>query len=212
MTAIKICGVKSEAAFDAVVQAGAEYVGFNFFARSPRFISPQQAAALSARHAGGPLRAGLFVEPPLAAIVAVLQVIRLDILQVYGSTELCRQIRAETGLKTWRSVGVEGEQDLPAAAEALDGFVIEAKAPPGATRPGGNAVTMDWRLLRGWTLPVPWLLAGGLNADNVAQAIAQSGAPGVDVSSGVEMAPGEKSPRMIRDFIARVRAGSGTEV
>jgi phosphoribosylanthranilate isomerase len=204
MTKVKICGVNSEAAFDAVVEAGADYLGFVFFEPSPRFVSPEYAASLNARHEGGPLRVGLFVKPPLAVIAAALQVVKLDILQIYGSADLCRQIRSESGIKTWRSIGVGSAGDLP-GAESLDGFVIEAKAPSGATRPGGNATSMDWALLKGWNAPAPWLLAGGLNASNVASAIAETGAPGVDISSGVETAPGEKSPAMIRDFVAEVR-------
>lgn len=205
MIKVKICGVKSEAAFDAVVAAGADYIGFNFFERSPRFVSPERAASLSARHAGGPLRVGLFVPPGPSAIAAVLQGVKLDILQIYGGAELCRQIRAEFGIKLWRAIGVAAACDLPSDTQGLDGFVIEAKPPPGATRPGGNAVTMEWALLKGWAAPLPWLLAGGLNGANVAQAIAQSGAPGVDVASGVETALGQKSPALIDDFIARAR-------
>jgi len=208
MTAVKICGITSDIAFEAVAAAGAEYIGFNFFKKSPRYLTPEHAAALSGRHAGGPLRVGLFVEPDPAAIAELLRIMRLDILQIYGSAELCRQIRAETGLKIWRAVGVAAAADLPEGGEGLDGFIIEAKAPKDASRPGGNAMTMDWGLLAGWHAPLPWLLAGGLNPSNVAQAILQSGAPGVDVSSGVEAAPGEKSPALILDFVAAVRAGS----
>ncbi len=205
MTKVKICGVNSEAAFDAVVQAQADYLGLQFFERSPRFVTPETAASLNARHAGGPLRVGLFVQPEPAAIASVLLVVKLDILQIYGSAELCRQIRAEFGLKIWRAIGVAAQSDLPTETEGLDGFVIEAKPPPGATRPGGNAVTMQWGLLKGWAAPSPWLLAGGLNPANVARAVTESGAPGVDVASGVESALGQKSPALIHDFVAQVR-------
>lgn len=205
MTQVKICGVNSEAAFDAIVDAGADYVGLNFFEPSPRFVTPARAAELSERRKGGPLRVGLFVAPSPAAIGAVLAVLRLDIVQIYGTAELCRQIRAEFGVKTWRAIGVAAATDLPTDSEGLDGFVIEAKAPAGATRPGGNAVTLDWGLLKDWRAPGFWLLAGGLDAGNVRQAIAQSAAPGVDVSSGVETGPGEKSPELIRQFLRTVR-------
>ncbi len=205
MTSVKICGVNSEAAFDAVVEAQADYLGFVFFERSPRWVTAQRAAELSARHAGGPLRVGLFVEPLPAAIRAMLETVQLDILQIYGSAELCRQIRSESSVTTWRAIGVASARDLPAEAKGLDGFVIEAKPPPDATRPGGNAAVMDWALLDSWAAPAFWLLGGGLNADNVVQAMAATGAPGVDVSSGVERAPGKKSPALIRDFVAKVR-------
>lgn len=180
-------------------------MGFVFFDRSPRFVPPHRAAALSARHAGGPRRIGLFVNPAPAAVTAALATVRLDILQIYGDAELCRDIRRHTGRPVWRAVGVARPEDLPADPEGLDGFVIESKPPAGATRPGGNAAAMDWGLLQTWQAPLPWMLAGGLTAGNVARAVAESGAPGVDVSSGVETAPGEKSPAMIRDFVARVR-------
>jgi phosphoribosylanthranilate isomerase len=179
-----------------------------FFERSPRFVTAARAAALSARQEGGPLRVGLFVEPAVADIRAVLEVVRLDVLQVYGSAMLCRQIRLAFGLKVWRAVGVAAASDLPAGGDGVDGFHIEAKPPEGATRPGGNALMMDWGVFAGWRSPAPWLLGGGLNATNVAQAIARTGAPGVDVSSGVETGPGEKSPALIRAFVERVRAGA----
>jgi phosphoribosylanthranilate isomerase len=207
-TKIKICGVNSEAAFDAVVAEAADYLGFVFFEPSPRFVTPACAAALSARYTGGPLRTALFVDPPQAKISASLSIFRPDILQIYGSAELCRQIRSEFGLPVWRAIGVATQADLPADSEGIDGFVIEAKPPKGATRPGGNATAMDWALLAGWTAPAPWLLGGGLNPSNVAQAIAQTNAPGVDVSSGVETAPGEKSSELIHDFVTEVRRAS----
>jgi phosphoribosylanthranilate isomerase len=208
MTQVKICGINSEAAFDAAVDAGADYLGFVFFDRSPRFVEAAHAAALNSRHTGGPLRVGLFVEPAPAAIAAVLRTTRLDILQIYGNAELCGQIRSEFGPRVWRALGVAAAGDLPRDAQGLDGFVIEARPPAGATRPGGNAAVMDWDLLTHWRSPAPWLLGGGLNSANVAQAITRSGAPGVDVSSGVETAPGRKSPALIHEFIAAVRTSA----
>ncbi len=208
MTAVKICGVNSEAAFDAVVEAGADYLGFVFFKRSPRFVTASQAAGLSARHFGGPKRVGLFVKPDIATIRSVLTALELDILQVYGDAALCRELAEQTNLPVWRAVGVRHIEDLPATIEAETGFVIEAAPPKDATRPGGNAVTFDWSILRGWQAPAPWLLAGGLTVENVAEAIRISGAPGVDVSSGVETAPGEKSPGLIRQFVLNARNAS----
>ncbi len=202
---VKICGVNSPAAFDAVVEAGADYLGFVFFPRSPRYVTPGEAAALSARHAGGPQRVGLFVNPGLDEIDEILQQVSLDVLQVYAPAEAIAALRNRFGRPVWRALGVATPADFPAPAEVADGYVVEAKPPPGATRPGGNAVLADWHLLSTWRAQKFWLLAGGLTPDNVAAALAQTNAPGADVSSGVESAPGEKSPALIRRFVAAVR-------
>jgi phosphoribosylanthranilate isomerase len=114
-------------------------------------------------------------------------------------------LRARFGVPVWRAVGVAGQGDLPAGADGADGFVVEPKPPRGATRPGGNAVALDWSMLAGWRAPAPWLLAGGLSPDNVAEAIAASGAAAVDVSSGVESRPGVKDAALIRAFVAAAR-------
>jgi phosphoribosylanthranilate isomerase len=208
-TQVKICGVNSAAAFDAVVEEAADYLGFVFFERSPRFVTPAHAASLAARHPGGPKRVGLFVEPDAVAVQAALDKVPLDVLQLYGSAGLCREIQTRFALPVWRAIGVADPAELPVDGQGLDGFVIEAKAPAGATRPGGNATMLDWGLLTGWKAPGFWLLGGGLTPENVAWAISQSAAPAVDVSSGVEAAPGEKSPALIREFIARVRNAAG---
>jgi phosphoribosylanthranilate isomerase len=205
MRKVKICGVNSAAAFDAVVGAGADYLGFVFFPPSPRFVTAGQAALLSARQEGGPRRVGLFVQPTLAEIAAVLDEVRLDVLQVHAPVEALAEIKARFGVDVWRSVGVAAAADFPAADEAADGYVVEAKPPPGATRPGGNAVTADWGLLRRWEARKFWLVAGGLTPENVCMALAETGAPGADVSSGVESAPGVKSPELIRQFVEAVR-------
>jgi phosphoribosylanthranilate isomerase len=206
MTCIKICGINSEAAFDVAVEAGADCLGFVFFARSPRYVTARQAAALSARHSGRPLRAGLFVEPKLHEIQAVLDAMHLDALQIYGDSEFCLYMQTKFEVPVWRAVGVKTTDDLPRAPDGLSGFVIEGRPPESATRPGGNASAIDWPILRGWNAPLPWMLAGGLNAENVAEAIAITGAPAVDVSSGVESLPGVKSPVLIRRFIANARS------
>lgn len=205
-TRIKICGLNSPAAFDAAIEAGAEWVGFVFFPPSPRYVTPAQAASLNARLLGGPPRVGLFVEPTLAAIGAVLTQVRLDVVQVYGAIDAAA-IRREFGVQVWRAVGVSRLEDLPTTMEGADALLLDAKPPKDATRPGGNAQSFDWGILHDWSAPGPWVLAGGLTPDNVAAAISVSGAPAVDVSSGVETAPGVKSPDLIRAFI---RAACGT--
>jgi phosphoribosylanthranilate isomerase len=202
---VKICGINDAAAQDADIEAGADWVGFNFFPPSPRFVTPAQAAALSARHPGGAARVGLFVEPEPAQIEAALAALQLDALQLYASAGRAADLRARFGIPVWRAVGIGGAADLPAGAEGADMLLLEAKPPEDATRPGGNARKFDWAALRGWTAPAPWILAGGLDPDNVAAAIAATGAPAVDVSSGVESAPGRKDPALIRRFVRNAR-------
>jgi phosphoribosylanthranilate isomerase len=203
---VKICGINSPASFDAVVEAGADFLGFVFFPPSPRFVTPAQAAELSARHDGGPQRVGLFVRPTAADIAAALAVVRLDILQIHASPAEAAALKAQFGLPVWRSLGIAASEEFPDRAEAVDGYVVENKPPPGATRPGGNAVQADWALLAPWQPEKFWLLAGGLRPDNVAEALRITGAPGADVSSGVETAPGQKSPALIKAFVEAVRA------
>jgi phosphoribosylanthranilate isomerase len=202
---VKICGINDEAAFDAAVDAGADWVGFNFFPRSPRYVTPARAAALSARAPEHPPRVGLFVDPTEEEIAATLAQVKLNVLQLYGAVD-APKIRARFGLPVWRPIGVSSRADLPADCRGADALLLEAKAPPEATRPGGNARSFDWSLLAGWTAPCPWLLAGGLTPDNVAEAIRATGATAVDVSSGVESAPGVKDAVRIRAFISAARA------
>jgi phosphoribosylanthranilate isomerase len=201
---VKICGLNSEAAFDAAVQAGADWVGFVFFPPSPRYVSPARAAALSARIQGGPARVGLFVQPTEAAIAEVLASVRLDVIQVYGAVDPAA-LRRRFGVQVWRAVGVSTAADLPREMGGADALLLDARPPPNATRPGGNALPFDWAIMRGWTAPGPWLLAGGLTVENVAEAVRIAQAPAVDVSSGVESAPGVKDPALIRAFVAEVR-------
>lgn len=207
---VKICGVNDEAAFDASVEAGADMVGLVFFPASPRALSPARAAALSARHAGGPLRVGLFVDPTDEAIATVLAALPLDLLQLHGREDpaRCAALRARFGLPVMKALGIASAADLAAVeafAPVVDRFLLDARPPPGATLPGGNAAAFDWRLTAGRALPRPWLLAGGLDPANVAEALQVSGAPGVDVSSGVERARGVKDPALIRAFVAAAR-------
>ena len=206
MTRVKICGINDELGFDTAVASGADWVAFNFFARSPRFITPAQAAALSARHPGGPKRVALLVAPSDAEVDEVLSALQPDVLQLYADAARVGELRARTGITVWRAVGVSAKAELPIDTDGADGLLIEAKPPKDATRPGGNATAFDWSILRGWKPNFDWMLAGGLTPDNVAAAIRITGAPAVDVSSGVESAPGVKDPAMIRAFIQAVRA------
>jgi len=203
---VKICGINSAAAFDAAVAAGADWVGFVFCDTSPRFVRFDEAAALTARHPGGPPRVGLFVAPDDEVVAAALALMQLDALQLYAPPERIAAIRRRFGVPVWQPVGVEIAADLPGERGAADALLLEAKPPAGADRPGGHARRFDWSLLRGWAAPGPWLLGGGLAPDNVAAAIRESGATAVDVSSGVESRRGVKDPALIRAFIAAARA------
>ena len=206
MTGVKICGLNDAAGFDAAVAAGADWVAFNFFPASPRFVTPAQAAALSARHPGGPRRVALLVAPSDAEVDAVVAALQPDVMQLYAEADRVRALRARTGIAVWRAVGVSAAGDLPVDTDGADALLIEAKPPKDATRPGGNATAFDWGLLRGWKPGLDWMLAGGLTPSNVAAAIRITGAPSVDVSSGVESAPGVKDPALIHAFIQAVRA------
>ena len=206
---VKICGLTTEAAFDAAVAATADWVGFVFFPPSPRFVTPTRAASLIARAPNGPPRVGLFVDPTNATIAEVLETVPLDVLQIYGAVDPAA-LRARFGRTIWRATGVSTATDLPSMLGDADALLIDAKPPKDATRPGGNALPFDWGIMRGWTAPGPWLVAGGLTEQNVAEAIRLTSAPAVDVSSGVERAPGVKDPELIRAFVAAVKRTGST--
>jgi phosphoribosylanthranilate isomerase len=204
----KICGINDAAAMQAAVEAGADLVGFVFFPPSPRAVTPAQAAAIARP---GPGKVGLFVDPTEDDIAAVLAALPLDVIQLHGeeTPARCAAIRARFGLPVMKALGIASAADLDALADyapVVDRFLLDAKAPPDAPLPGGNAAPFDWTLTAGRTIPRPWLLAGGLTPENVGQAIAVSGAPGVDVSSGVERARGVKDPARIAAFVAASRA------
>jgi phosphoribosylanthranilate isomerase len=205
MTLVKICGINDPIAFDTAVEAGADWVGFVFFPPSPRYVTPDTAAALSARIVGGPPRVGLFVRPDIPAIARVLDVVRLDVLQIYDAADDLPTIRARFGLPVWRAVAIGAARIGRKISRTADRLLLESKPPIGANRPGGNATAFDWRILRDWSAVVPWVLAGGLTPDNVAAAVRETGAGAVDVSSGVESSKGVKDPALIRAFIAAAK-------
>lgn len=206
----KICGLRQAAHVDAAVHAGAAYVGFVFFGKSPRNIAPAEAAALSARVPPGIAKVALVVDMEDTALDLLVEAVPLDMLQLHGreSPERVAGLRARHGLPVMKAVGIATDADLPALAEygrVADQLLVDARPPPGADRPGGNAAAFDWRLIAGRRWPVPWMLAGGLTADNVAEAVRLTGARQVDVSSGVESAPGVKDAGMISRFIAATK-------
>jgi len=208
---VKICGLRRAADVDAAVAAGAAYLGFVFFPKSPRNVTPSEAAILAARVPPGVAKVALTVDMPDAELDALLAEVPLDMLQLHGreSPERVAEVKARHGLPVMKAVGIATEGDLAALdahGRAADQILVDAKPPPGADRPGGNAVAFDWRLIAGRRWPVPWMLAGGLTPGNVAEAIRLTGARQVDVSSGVESAPGIKDEALIRAFVAAARS------
>lgn len=206
--AVKICGLTDRACVDAAVEGGARWVGFVFFPPSPRAIGPEAAASLAAVVPPGVTRVGLVVDADDALLDGLLAGVPLDMLQLHGheSPERVAAVRRRFGLPVIKAVAIGAAADLAAAdtyARVADALLFDARPPAGATRPGGNAQAFDRRLLAGRQWPVPWLLAGGLIAETLADAVRESGASAVDVSSGVETAPGHKSAEMIRCFLAR---------
>lgn len=204
--AVKICGLSTPETVDAAVEAGARYVGFVFFPPSPRAVSPEQVAALAARVPPGIAKVGLVVAPDDALLDAISATAPLDMVQVHKVHDAARlaAIRDRMGLPLIAAAPVARTEDVDAAlefAQPAQMILFDAKPAQDATLPGGNGVAFDWRLLSTRRIPKPWMLAGGLTPDNVAEAIALTGASSVDVSSGVESAPGVKDAAKIAAFV-----------
>ena len=209
---VKICGLTEPEDIESVLDAGADMVGFVFYPPSPRAIDPEFAAELADILPPEIQVVGLFVDADDATYDRVIANLRLDVIQCHGqeTPERLQALRLEYGLPVMKSIAIETADDLAridAYADAADCLLFDTKPPKGATLPGGNAVSFDWSILTGRSIPLPWMLAGGLNADNVAQAIRISGAKAVDVSSGVEQAPGQKDPAKIQAFIKAAKGG-----
>lgn len=207
---VKICGLRSAADMAAVVAAGAGYAGFVFFPKSPRNLTVDQARLLSHAAPPGLAKVALTVDADDATLDAINDVVPLDILQLHGTEtpERVAYIRARYGLPVMKAIGVADESDLAMLTEyslVADQILIDAKPPKGADLPGGNGLSFDWRLLVGRKWLRPWMLAGGLTPQNVAEAIRLTGARQVDVSSGVESAPGVKDADKIHDFIGATK-------
>ncbi len=208
--AIKICGISTRETLATVIAARAEFVGFNFHPASPRYVAPDQARALARQAEGRIKRVGLFVDAKDAAIADAVGARALDAVQLHGAESPARvaELRATFGLPVWKVISVASRGDLERAETyvgAADFVLLDAKTPAGSL-PGGMGLKFDWALLSGWKATLPWGLAGGLTPDNVAEAIALTGAPLVDTASGVETAPGVKDPALIAAFCAAARA------
>jgi phosphoribosylanthranilate isomerase len=209
----KICGINDALSMRTAVEGGASHVGLVFYPPSPRSVTPAAAAALAAIAGTRAVRTGLFVDPDDALIDDVLSQAPLDLLQLHGkdSPDRVAALRRRTGRRVMKAIRVGRKADIDGATAYLDAadWLMFDALPPNDMKnalPGGNAVAFDWTLLAGRAWPLPWMLAGGINAGNVAEAVRLSGARVVDTSSGVEDMPGRKSPDKIRAFLAAVAA------
>ncbi len=209
--AVKICGLRTPAAIAAAAAGGARYAGFVFFPRSPRAVTAAEAAELVRAVPAGLERVGLFVDPDDTTLESVLRLVPLDWIQLHGTETPMRAqaIRAGWGLPVIKAIPVAGPGDLdtvPAWEASADALLFDAKPPPGSDRPGGHGRPFDWPILAGRQWERPWMLSGGLNAANLREAVQQTGATTVDVSSGVERRPGDKDPALIRTFLTTAEA------
>jgi phosphoribosylanthranilate isomerase len=207
---VKICGINTAAAADAAVRAGADFGGLVFFARSPRVLTTDAAAPLAARMRGRLKLAALVVDADDETLARIAAEVRPDFFQLHGQESVARAaaIRASFGIPLIKAFPIAAPDDLAQAAayeECCEMFLFDTPPAQNATRPGGHGVAFDWRMLKGQRFNRPWFLAGGLNPGNVARAIAVSGAEMVDVSSGVESAPGVKSEQLIAEFVVAAR-------
>ncbi len=214
--AAKICGINSAPAMAAAVAGGAAFVGLVFYPPSPRAITPSQAGELAARVPDGVKTVGLFVDPDDETVRAATEQARLDMLQLHGkeTPERVEALRKTFERPVMKAVNVREQADLERAKayeDVADWLLFDAKPPKSmvGALPGGNALSFDWSLLAGTVWTRPWMLAGGLNADNVLAAAQTSGARWVDVSSGVEDRPGQKSVAKITAFLAVIRQFEG---
>lgn len=216
-TEVKICGLRDGAALDAALDAGADYVGFVFFARSPRNIEPAAARVLADKARGRAKIVVLLVDPDDALLEDVVSAVEPDIIQLHGTETPARvaEVARRFGRKVMKAVAVGNAADVEAAlvyAGKADRILFDAKPLPGeaGALPGGNGVAFDWQALKGVNGRIDFMLAGGLTPDNVAEAVRLTGARAVDVSSGVESRPGEKDPQFIRRFISAAKTAKQT--
>jgi phosphoribosylanthranilate isomerase len=214
---VKICGLATPEALDVALDAGADMVGFVFFPPSPRHLSYEAARLLGRRVRGRAQKVALTVDADDAVFEALVEALRPDLLQLHGKENPARvtALRQRFGLPVMKAIPVETKADLAATAPysgIADRLLFDARAPREATRPGGLGKPFDWHVLENLDPGMPFMLSGGLDADNVADALRVTRAPGVDVSSGVERAPGEKDPDKIRAFIRAARDAAAKQI
>lgn len=212
---VKICGLKSFDAIDAAIEAGADMIGFVFFPSSPRHVQYTDARNLAKHVDGRATKVALTVDADDGTLKAIVEALEPDVLQLHGEEEPRRvaEIRSRYGLPVMKAIGVGSPVDI-ARADAYrfvaDRILFDAKPPKDATRPGGNGAAFDWSILSGLQIGKPYMLSGGLSAGNVARALQITRAPGVDVSSAVEHAPGIKDPQRITQFVRAAKAAAET--
>ncbi|MGH1575703.1 phosphoribosylanthranilate isomerase [Planktotalea sp.] len=210
IVSVKICGLSKLADVQAVADAGANYVGFVFFEKSPRNVSIETARDLAVEVPVGIAKVALTVNASNDELDAITAAVPLDMLQLHGkeTPERVLEVKARYGLPVMKAVGVADAEDLPQLAKygaVADQLLVDAKPPKGADLPGGNGLAFDWRLIADYEFSVPWMLAGGLTPENAAEAVRMTGASQLDLSSGVESAPGVKDAGMIDAFMKAVR-------
>ena len=207
---VKICGLATLDDVRACADAGANYMGLVFFEKSPRNISIDAARELALAAPLGLAKVALVVNPNDAELDAITETVPLDMLQLHGkeTPERVSEVKARYGLPVMKAVGIADSDDLPKLESyfgVADQILVDAKPPKGGELPGGNGLSFDWRLIAGRSWPCPWMLAGGLTDENVSEAVRMTGAQQVDVSSGVEDAPGQKSAELIQNFVRASR-------
>lgn len=218
MTAdFKICGIKDSDNLDATIRAGARWVGFVFFPKSPRHVGFDQAASLVRQAAGRIETVALMVEPEDALVARVTDSVNPDWIQLHGKEDprRCADIKARTGKKIIKAFGISRRDDLAAIEpylDVVDMVLFDAKPPKDSNLPGGNAVSFDWTILQGFESRKPWMLSGGLNPDNVGDALRISGATILDISSGVEASRGVKDPALIAAFADEIRQAGAPDL
>jgi phosphoribosylanthranilate isomerase len=208
---VKICGLATVDDVRACADAGANYIGLVFFEKSPRNITIPAARELALAAPLGLAKVALVVNPSDAELDAITATVPLDMLQLHGreTPERVAEVKARYGLPVMKAVGIADGDDLPKLESyfgVADQILVDAKPPKGGELPGGNGLSFDWRLIAGRRWPCPWMLAGGLTPENVAEAVKMTGAKQVDVSSGVEDAPGQKNAELIQKFVQSSRA------
>jgi phosphoribosylanthranilate isomerase len=208
---VKICGLKTAEAVDAAIEGGASMVGFVFYPPSPRCVTPFEAINFLKRIPHGVRKVALFVDPDDYDVGAVCRQLPVDLVQLHGHESLERvvQIKTITGLPVMKAVGIASALDIKLAhsyENICERILLDAKPPKDAPLPGGNALSFDWTLIANETWEKPWMLAGGLSVENLAEAVKISGATAVDVSSGVEEAPGQKSVQKIQAFLSLAKS------
>lgn len=212
---IKICGLKTDKALAAALAGGASHVGFIFFAKSPRYVEPAQARRLREAAIGKAKAVAVTVDAGDTLLDEVVETMQPDMLQLHGSEtpERVAELKARYGLPVMKALAVSAAADLGQIklfVGIADRFLFDAKPPKGSELPGGNGVAFDWRILAGLDAGVDYMLSGGLNAANIGDALRLANPPGLDISSGVESAPGVKDPALIEQFFRAVRTARNT--